>query len=161
MSKKHILQDDSNLLRSVSQVIAKDTKPIVVSKERLKEKAKGDLNTAIRAVMLEDEQAAIASQDSLRNYPGSNPASGAKTFPVADARYHSDDPYMVPKQEVSPQVGNRGDSASIQKQLIDAAQKVADVWSKLLDPRNRMGINDIQAAKRFLKIAFGSLLSEE
>jgi hypothetical protein len=64
---------------------------------------------------------------------------------------------VAPRQE--PNVGNTSDAKSVQRELVDAAKQLADIYNKIIDGRMRnLSSSDIIACKGFMRDALGSLL---
>src|ERR1700756_871596 len=107
-----ITADDSNLQKSIRKVLQEDHRREQARRKSDFEhrRASRDLsvNETAASIIAEDEQSDIASQSSLRNYPGSNRGTGTEEYPrpnVANAhRYYGDRESLAPK--IEPNVGN-------------------------------------------------------
>jgi hypothetical protein len=107
-----------------------------------------------------EEEGEPASQKSLRSYPRSNQNTFPE-YPDWDSRYGSREHQNSIKQQVSPNVGSHFDSRQAQEDIVRATRLVAQIYSSIIDPRNRMATSDRQAVMRYLKVAFQTLLGDE
>src|ERR1700756_2826968 len=79
-----ITADDSNLQKSIRKVLQEDHRREQARRKSDFEhrRASRDLsvNETAASIIAEDEQSDITSQNSLRNYPGSNPPTGSPEY---------------------------------------------------------------------------------
>lgn len=111
--------EDSDLRKSISEVLAEDAKQEQALNEAAYQKAKTKKQmTFTESCRLVAETAAT---DSLARYPGDN-ANSFPTYPKPDIgnvdKYFGDVPGQTPKQKAN--VDNTSDSQTVQRQLVDA-----------------------------------------
>lgn len=162
-----ITADDSELRETISNLLQED-------KLREQTRRRSDLlarrnrhnltvSEVAASIITEDEQATdIASQNSLRSYPGSNGPTGSRQYPRPDIAnshlYYSDQEGLAPKPE--PNVGDHPDPKQWQWDLIDASNQLCRVYSRIIDNRKRMSVSDLTTVKSFMRNLMTALTSD-
>jgi hypothetical protein len=162
-----IAADDSDLRQTIRSVLQEDNR-------RNQTKCKSDLQArrnrndltvteVASSIMNEDEQASdVASQNSLRSYPGTNGPTGSREYPRPDIAnshlYYSNQEALAPKPE--PNVADHGDPKQWQWDLIDASNQLCRVYSRIIDNRERLSVSDVTAVKSFMRNLMTALTSD-